>query len=315
MSGDEGDEPPFDMSRAVSMVDAQMRGRSRDSRTKRSRPDAPIVPTRSAPHARRDANSRISALLGIAPQPGRDDDRESDEDGDSEEGCRPRAKKRRIGPVSAPQVAPASRAPIESDYNAIHGGSEMRGNGDGGEEASEECSAMPWQQWRADDPYIPRCGRDPRYVQSESDMQDAITERRDDYCFLCTMSGEYSAMHASALSDMWRSGILTHTLFTTAKHVSSYYNENIRVFTESKRQWTVRSVYEHFTLHVIDETTLTTVVLRDQLQLALHQMYLLNSMRSDNRLAPIDPAAVGVYMRLCHSVLKLQKDLKSIGGS
>jgi hypothetical protein len=315
MNADNDDEasglPPLDMSRAVMLSRSHSRSRPASVSRKRSRAyDGDAGPRH------RSARSRLSSALGIDACGDADDDADGvvgddgdadggDGDGDGYAPQQPRPRK--IARVVANREPPAADLAVMNNAAGVRGGSSES-------EVSEVYGALPPHQWRADNDQIPPCGRDDRYVQCEDDMHDAITERRDDYCFLCTMSGEYSATHAGTLSDMWHAGITSHTLFTTAKHVSAYYDENIRMFTEFKRRWPVRSVFEHFTSHVIDETTLTVMIMRDHLQVAMRQMYMLNAMTSDNRLAPLDPAAVAVYTRLCQYVLKLRRDLNGLGG-
>ncbi len=201
-----------------------------------------------------------------------------------------------------------SHAPDPGDRPAIQHGFANE------EDVTEIQSALPADQWKFDEEYK-RNGEDPRFVQRQTDSEEALTERHSQYCFLCSMSGDHSSFHESTLSSLWHAAIVSHPIFTAAKMVSMYYDANIRMFTEEQRAWSVRDVYEHFVMHCIDERTLTVVMLRDHMRIAHHQMGLLNTQTTSGRLLPVDPAAVSVYSRLCQVVLKLRRDLANLGSS
>lgn len=260
--------------------------------------------------------SRMRRMLGV--------DSTGDDCDDDDGGRRPPPKRRRVTPASvagatdddadppeeeAPLVV-GSRPPPSADVRAIQ--AHARAEADtSGEEVSEIACPLPAEQWRADDEYIPDGSRDPRFFRPGDASRDFMTERRGEYCFACTMTGEFATGYAATLREIWSSAILSFPTMRAAAVVSEYYDNNMRMDADGQRPWTVTSVRAHYTSHEIDATTQLAVSFRDHVAIGDHQFNLINRTGPNGNPIRPDPAAIAMWMRTKANIVTLSQELKS----
>ncbi len=264
------------------------------------------VPMREALSRNRRASdshrgAALHAMLGVGA---------SDDDDASDSGVDVRSNKRRRLAHVAPQPP---RAPPAGDTEAIRAyAAQAPAANANGEEVSEIRGPIASMEWRADDPYIHPIGRDASFFQPGDNASEYITERTDDFCFACTLSGDFAAVHVSTLSEMWKSAIVSYTALRAAAIVSEFYNENMRNDTDHRKPWTVRSVFEHYTIHEINPHTTVVQAIRDHIAVANHQLLLLNSRGPNGAIVAPDPSLVAAWMKTSDRIIRLQRDLNTL---
>ncbi len=275
------------------------------------------VAMREAPTRRRSANggsanraSHLRSMLGVSAT-------DSDSDHESAVVHSSAPKRRRValnpGSVGArdgSHEAPSRPPPEEDTRVAEEYVQSLRQNHSASsEEVSEIRGPLPWHEWRAGSEYVHPAGRDPRFFQIGDDPRQFLTERKNEFCFACTLSGDFAAVHAATLAEIWKSAIESYPLMRAAAMVSAYYEENMRLDTEHKQSWDVLSVFEHYTSHEINAHTATVQAIRDHVVVANHQLYLLNSRGPNGLPTAPDPALVSAWMKTNAAILRLHREL------